>query len=76
MKTGEIESAGLCRILAQDELGIFYPPDSYSKERGFDDHYWYWAYDGERGDQWDRAECFTPLRQNIVLFMAAMNGEL
>jgi hypothetical protein len=30
--------------------------------------------EGVTGKEWHRA--FTPLRQNIVLFMAAMNNEL
>jgi hypothetical protein len=46
----------------------------------------YWAFsekyeDGDlsiydQGDIQTMKEAFTPLRQNIVLFMAALNGEL
>jgi len=40
------------------------------REEGYNRTYW-----GDREDKSDYSE-FTPLRQNIVLFMAAMNDEL
>lgn len=40
-------------------------------------HHSYWGYEYElNGDLFAAAYGFTPLRQNIVLFMAAMNNEL
>lgn len=45
---------------------------------------WYWGYDGEfyyfqNISSWKQREIkfrFTPVRQNIMLFICAMNGEL
>lgn len=82
LKTKRIPRGGLCGSLQErgqknHELSIF---AEYS-------HDWdgaYWGYDGDFYN-WDEitttkqreiAFSFTPLRQNIVLFLAAMNNEL
>lgn len=65
---------GLCFAFGGDRLFERMEPtgkdyDDIDLER---DHCGYWG-SGESGSlRWQ----FTPLRQNIVLFMAAMNGEL
>ena len=74
--------SGLCSCLnakAERELNHLFKPNS----RDWDGSYW--AYDGKDrnflnnyGDRSKRSVLFkfTPLRQNIVLFLAAMNNEL
>jgi hypothetical protein len=78
IKTGRMTYDGLCSCFGySDEIfKLFYPIERY-EDVG------YWAFVGERPceayknarttDVWNE---FTPLRQNIILFMAAMNGEL
>jgi hypothetical protein len=82
MKTGRIEHYlghkpnGLCNteISSCDLFQLFVPEESTVDGNA------YWA-SGISGDEYanNRERCtaeFTPLRQNIVLFMAAMNNEL
>lgn len=74
LEKGEMHSPGLCASLGSQSILFI---------ELFDDEVWgYWGYCGFsiRGD--DKA-CtrkvkfkFTELRQNILLFMAAMNNEL
>lgn len=82
LKTGELENhpkartnGGLCSIgINTKELIELFRPDSYGN--------CYWAY----GEKWTKKDEesrmkvlsheFTPLRQNILLLMAAMNNEL
>lgn len=65
------EFAGLCSLFRGDRLFHL-----------FDDRIgcWYWAYDGGKfrssSGNPEMLGSFSPLRQNIVLFMAAMNNEL
>ena len=77
MKTGRLPKTGLCYCFDHNEdIKLFYPPS----DNGF------WGYDGrnipglyfkEFGvSPYDLRFAFTPLRQNIVLFLAAMNNEL
>lgn len=81
METGKLPDEGLCysfnAIDRANNLGLFY---ELHPEYGSS---WYWAYGEDyvwRG--LTRAEedvimyTFTPLRQTIVLFCAAINGEL
>lgn len=61
MKDGKTPRCGLCLSLDWiDDLDLFRP-----NGRGY---FSYWAGDDDRE--------FTPLRQNIVLFLAAQNNEL
>lgn len=69
MVAKEMPRAGLCScswndFIDEDLLSIF-KPDGISEFK-------YWA----SGVKWDKVYIFTPLRQTIVLFMAAMAGEL
>jgi hypothetical protein len=75
--TGRIPTNGLCAYFgSKHELfSLFFPGNDHMQH--------YWGYDGEDSDHShldmdydDIAELFTEYRQNIVLFMAAMNGEL
>lgn len=79
IKTGLIPGFipnGLCSVrtvdgilLEDDDLfNLFRPVEGKALKFG------YWAFDGEH----DALDCraFTPLRQTIVLFLAAMNNEL
>lgn len=79
LKTGELPSSGLCGTFYED-MKYFDPP----KHPLYYDN-WFWAYDGEPYGSWCNIPVrkqlqisykFTPLRQNIVLLMAAMAGEL
>jgi hypothetical protein len=77
-ETGVLPSGGLCFSLPEhdDLFMLFYP--------GKAKHNAYWGYDGKNRIVWEIvcdfdervARQFTPLRQNIVLFLAAMNNEL
>lgn len=75
MKTGRIQDhpqlklgqGGLCNALGSNAMGIF--TESYNTLS-------YWAADYEN-DSFDEIQYgFNPLRQNIVLLLAAINGEL
>jgi hypothetical protein len=76
MMTGFLPHAGLCACFG----GSNYKFELVSPEM-FESKFMFWGNDmldkmpeGVTGKEWHRA--FTPLRQNIVLFMAAMNNEL
>lgn len=63
---------GLCQLFNGDEFFDLIDPE-------FGDMNSYWGCDDyERGSNYrsETANVFGPLRQNIVLLMAAMNGEL
>lgn len=63
---------GLCSIFPGNKKFNKLQPDEY-------DNCGYWGYGKiitRSTSDYDIARKFTPLRQNIVLFMAAMNGEL
>jgi len=60
-------SCAIMEYIDEDLLNLFYPDDSISTAFSF------WASGHENKDCLYR---FTPLRQTIVLFMAAMSGEL
>jgi hypothetical protein len=75
LESGVLPGPGLCHIFQSDELFKLIDPD----RGGLD---FYWGYDGEQGchgyiNNYEKVERdFTPMRQNVVLFMAAMNNEL
>ena len=83
MKKGLLPSHGLCHSLDEFRhptkfFWLLTPDEEFS-----DDTAMYWGFIGEKytekyykSDDVDKLFKFTPLRQNIVLFMAAMNGEL
>jgi hypothetical protein len=69
MKSGRMPDAGLCFVFGNDDL--FNSMFAYQMEC------FYWGYNGT--DKYNRnkvAFTFTPMRQTIVLFLAAMNNEL
>jgi len=74
----EMPYAGLCTFVNRDirSIGIFNrmmpTSEDYRKleEEGLDTNYW------ASGDSDALEYKFTELRQNIILFCAAMNGEL
>ena len=80
LSTGLLPTGGLCQCLSeidrQGTINLFKPKRAR--------HNAFWGYDGKNRVLWgiycefDEAVAreFTPLRQNIVLLMAAMNGEL
>lgn len=86
METGTLPCGGLCFSLDSGLLGFFKPvdnnnPDLVDRKQKAS----YWGYDGKVRDftnnyggiSMDTARHeFTPLRQTIVLFLAAMNNEL
>jgi len=80
MTSGEMTSGGLCDIFGvYDELFNLVKPDEYDKQQlELEDlPRWLWGYGlPKTGYLNDQFYTFTPLRQNIVLLMAAMNGEL
>lgn len=70
IKTGRLPNNGLCAIFPQDELFDLIDPEEGAHET-------YWGYEGSMKvpdlTMWYE---FTTLRQNVVLLMAAMAGEL
>lgn len=80
MNTGQLPSYGLCHSFGDsmhEQLSLFEPQDSEEYPYMKEDYIWrcFWAADGETNGRNKMSE-FTPLRQTIVLFLAAMNGEL
>lgn len=75
MEKGRLPSNGLCHYFQDDELFNLIDPEKGSMET-------YWAYDDDdhvQDTDWsemNRWFSFNPLRQTIVLLMAAMNNEL
>jgi hypothetical protein len=78
MATGRIPACGLCNSLDRWDVSVFAPHDD------IEDSNYCWGYDGEptlprlsMGVELPGLNnSFTPLRQTIVLFLAAMNDEL
>lgn len=81
MRLGHLPSHGLCGSVGEHDymLSLMSPSKEYSPS--------YWGYDPEAEDiSWYNSYMgqnpiqvmheFTPLRQTILLFMAAMNDEL
>lgn len=78
MKTGRLPNWGLCTCF-DDDVQLFSPYNDSELDS------YYWAYGSDYADQSEFISSkqidavhhdFTPLRQTIVLFMAAMSGEL
>jgi hypothetical protein len=68
---------GLCNSpIGCDPLFSLVSPSYEDIDCDADLEYGYWGYDGSKGNQDDRDREFSPLRQNIVLLMAALNDEL
>ena len=74
LKNKKLPNRGLCGCISDPLL------DFFSEAHPDFGRSWYWGYDGnhysEKGTGDEVHFAFTPLRQNIVLFMAAMNNEL
>jgi hypothetical protein len=82
MESGRLPEEGLCKSLPIGSTKLFIPSqDEYGNPYG-DPEMFLWGYSGHHGDRIDSesipdiGRSFTPFRQNIVLFLAAMNGEL
>lgn len=75
MESGKIDDNGLCNALGKRSVNKF-KPKRIMKINFVDSDVTYWAYGGESKSIRKIATDFTPLRQNIVLFLAAQNGEL
>lgn len=72
METGKLPEYGLCSIFLHDDIFNLIDPEN-------GEGITYWGCDEfELGVEYrcETANVFGPLRQNIVLLMAAMNGEL
>ena len=77
LESGEIPKPGLCDCrLNKKILGRFIPTDEDEVKLILEDmSVGYWASGLLRCD-WRKHTAFTPLRQTIVLFCAAIKGEL
>jgi hypothetical protein len=86
IKEGKLPGYGLCfsfgdldgqYVRQHDPISIFEPlnDEEYSPLKEYKLWQCFWAADGETNGRHLMGK-FTPLRQNIVLLMAAMNGEL
>jgi hypothetical protein len=76
LDSGRMPDAGLCICLGKRKMEIFQP---IGREVNYYDGVLtglYWASDVNPGDSFARHYGFSPTRQNIVLFLAAMNNEL
>lgn len=83
METGELPIDGLCNYLIVEggDIQLMYPTcEDFDNLRfeGKPTTYWasYEGYEDDRKTRGIRMYGFTPLRQTIVLFLAAMNNEL
>jgi len=77
MKTGRLPNDGLCNYFGffigdNMTFDLMRPHVSELENTG---EMGYWGMDGFKEEERNGYD-FTPLRQNVVLFMAAMNGEL
>lgn len=72
MKSGFTSDEGLCNSLPDDK----YTSQLLSLFRPYGISYIYWGYGEENANTYDVINKFTPLRQTIILFMAAINNEL
>ncbi len=79
IKDGKMPHEGLCRCFPSDKKLDLLTPKTVNEFPFYsnpDSIKWaYWAADGE-GSGYQSDFKFTPLRENIVLLMAAMNNEL
>lgn len=81
MEDGKMPNGGLCGSIGEGVIRRFKPLE---KRPGYGDN-WYWGFTGEsytwsfflsHSEKNEIVYSFSPLRQNIVLFLAAMNNEL
>lgn len=71
MSNGVMPENGLCRcattnLISDDDLSLYFKPYD------FIENLYFWA----SGEKNDKQYVFTPLRQTIVLLLAAINNEL
>lgn len=80
LKTGNLPTNGLCRCLGESNIEIMVPTnDDLNRLKEEKLPIGYWGCDNidwTDNYDYDYLTNYTPLRQNIVLFIAAMNGEL
>lgn len=79
MESGKLPNSGLCLCLPKkSKIDLFYPTiQDMLKLRKEDCSTVFWAHGVPGITKTDsRAYTFTPIRQTIVLFLAAMNNEL
>lgn len=81
IKTGKMSNDGLCNVFGEKALNLFVPEyDTYFNYAKYGDtlatSYWGYGYDFYEVADDNVRYSFTPLRQTIVLLMAAMNDEL
>jgi len=78
METGFIPTNGLCNFFGKchDEFEVTVKRKYHLFKRIMPDYAVgsYWAVGDYYGEMWHRK--FTPMRQSVVLLLAAMNGEL
>lgn len=81
METGELPSEGLCSCLPEEAIDLIAPSGEEEDTLHTEGKPWlYWGY----GKTWKTAgrtsdlvpRTFTPLRQTLVLLLAAINNEL
>jgi hypothetical protein len=80
IKDKDIAATGLCGaaeagFISEKHLGVFNPTPEESKELRIENVSEGWWGSGLHTDHEDKKMGFTPLRQTIVLFMAALNKE-
>lgn len=79
LKTGYMPTNGMCYFFSGNLKETVQMFQKWCDMFGYN---WYWGYDGEArilldpNKHFDYAHKFTPLRQTIVLFCAAINNEL
>jgi hypothetical protein len=81
IKSGYMPYSGLCSHFELDCLRLI---EMFEKRCDIFDESWFWGFDGEvrtydkmtEAMAYDYERKFTPLRQTIVLFCAAINEEL
>lgn len=79
MKNGSIPDFGLCNSLKSGLLDLFIPTkenESMLRREGVSVLFWGAGMPSDNRYDYERWYSFTPLRQTIVLFMAAISGEL
>lgn len=79
MRTGEISGDGLCDCELGELFNLLRPTDhdmAIIRRKGLCDTFWASDLPCCGPFKFSEESDFTPLRQNIVLLMAAMSGEL
>jgi hypothetical protein len=80
MKTGEIPGEGLCSCFSENtKIELFSPTnDDYATLMREGEATTFWGFGGSwrYSNSYDRRKLYTPMRQTVVLLMAAINNEL